>query len=256
MTKGFTPPYSVSGRSALVPDPPWHYAGRVISMEARVDPDAAASFLPATMGAATGRAFGHWCEWQATTDGRELLDPAYALYNEFFLLLEAERDGAPALYCPFIYVDQDIALVRGQLQGWPKKLGSVNIAKSFAVDHPAAAPIRAGTRMGASVAVKDRRIAEAEWTYTGEAGARMGFLEIPTYGEVGHPTLIGGPDRGEPRLVRQDVSATAIGDLHAIDCGLRTYPSPNDELADLAPQATGAGSVCDFALTVVGVRDD
>lgn len=255
MTKGFMPPYSESGRSSLVKAPPWHYAGRIITLEARVDPERAKDFLPGRMIEPTGRAFGHFCEWQATTDGSELLDPVYALYDEFFVLLEAKLDGEQALYCPFIYVNLDIALVRGLMQGWPKKQASVCIAKSFDLDHPAAAPIRAGTCMGASVAVKDRRIAEAEWSFTGEEGERLGFLSIPTYGEVGRPTLIGGPDRGTPALVRQEVSRSVIGPIHAAEGVIRTFPSPGDELGDLALAATGKAAVCEFALTVEGVRN-
>jgi hypothetical protein len=69
----------------------------------------------------------HFADWQATTDGRELLNPVYAQYRETIVVVEIERpDGTLSLFnfCPFIWVDQDISLVRGYLQGWPKKLGS------------------------------------------------------------------------------------------------------------------------------------
>lgn len=255
MLDGFTPPYTHSGLSSLVHAPPWHYAGRIVSLAVEVEEEAAARFLPLGFGAATGRAFGHFCEWQATTDGWELRDPAYALYNEFFLLIEAERDGDNRLFCPFIYVDQDISMVRGHLQGWPKKMGVIRITRSYGLDHPAAAPIAAGTRMGASVAVKDRRLAEAEWEFTGRDGTRIGFLATPTFGLVGQPTLIGGPDAGSPRLVRQAVSDTAIGPVHQAKGEMRLYPGPRDEMGDMTIVSTRAVTVCDFALTVTGVTE-
>ncbi|MEQ1898399.1 MAG: acetoacetate decarboxylase family protein [Vicinamibacterales bacterium] len=34
-----------------------------------------------------------------------------------------------AAYCPFIFVDQDTALMRGLAQGWPKQIGSVWITR-------------------------------------------------------------------------------------------------------------------------------
>ena len=139
--QGLTSPYTPSGCSALVPPPPWHYAGDVVSLALDVDQGRADALLPDGFGRATGHAYGHFCEWQATTDGSELLDPVYAQYREFFILIEAERDGALALFCPFIYVDQDISMVRGLLQGWPKKMGSVWVTRSYEDlgDHPAAA---------------------------------------------------------------------------------------------------------------------
>ena len=45
--------------------------------------------------------------------------------------------------CPFIWVDRDFALTRGWLQGFPKKLGSIWITRTFGLDSPAD-PGRAG----------------------------------------------------------------------------------------------------------------
>ena len=235
--------------------PPWHYAGRVMSLAVEVDPDTAGRFLPGDFGDSTGRAYGHFCDWQATSNGAELLDPAYAQYKEFFYLLEAERNGERRLFCPFIYVDQDIAMVRGLLQGWPKKIGSVWITRSYGFDHPAAARIGNGIRLGASLAVKDRRLAEARIELTGEPGERIGFLAIPTFGIVGEPTLVGGPDRGRQRLVRQAVSHTSIGTIHGAKGELKLFESPWDELGQLVPACTREAAICEFALTVTGAME-
>ncbi len=70
---------------------------------------AAEALLPPGVGSATGVGAAHVCEWQATTDGSELL---YAQYKELFVLIEADCAAGPALYCPFIYVDQDIVPIR------------------------------------------------------------------------------------------------------------------------------------------------
>src|SRR5579859_1453133 len=116
MLHGFTPPYTPTAKSSLVPPPPWHYAGQVLSLAFTVEGSVAQGLLPDGLGKATGRGAGHFCEWQATTDGSELTDPIYAQYKEFIALIEAERDGTCALYCPFIYVDQDVSMVRGWTQ--------------------------------------------------------------------------------------------------------------------------------------------
>jgi acetoacetate decarboxylase len=35
--KGFAPPYTESGRSALIPNPPWFYSGDLLTVEYRTD---------------------------------------------------------------------------------------------------------------------------------------------------------------------------------------------------------------------------
>ena len=37
-SQGFLPPYTESGRSALVPEMPWHYSGNLLTVEYRTDP--------------------------------------------------------------------------------------------------------------------------------------------------------------------------------------------------------------------------
>lgn len=252
MLSGLTPPYTPSGRSALVAPPPWHYAGQILSLAFPVDRAAAQALLPDGFGTATGRAVGHFCDWQATTEGWELLDPIYAQYREFFVLIEAERADGPGLYCPFIYVDQDISLARGWLQGWPKKLGSVWMTRSYELDHKAAAPRRAGTQLGATLAVKDRRLAEAVVTLDGSEGRRLGFLATPTFGLVAAPTLIGGADPGTPRLARAIVEDAVAGTFAGGTAELAFHPSPRDELAAIAPTGPVEASIGAFAFTITG----
>jgi hypothetical protein len=252
---GFTPPYTPTGRSSLADAPPWHYAGQILSLAFEVARDPVRTLLPEGFGTATGRAYGHFCEWQACTDhGNELVDPIYAQYKEFFVLIEAESEhvAGAALYCPFIYVDQDISMARGWMQGWPKKLGSVWMTRTYpGLDRPAAAPIRSGTRFGASLAVKDRRLAEAAVSLTGDPALPIGFLALPTFGLVGSPTLIGAPSSGSQTLVRATIPDKMQGPSYAADLTtLAFFASPRDELSQLAPKALRAASLSTFALTL------
>jgi Acetoacetate decarboxylase (ADC) len=252
MLAGFTPPYTPSGCSSLVPEPPWHYAGQVMSLAFGVNREAAQSFLPDGFGAATGNAACHFCEWQWTTDGSELLDPIYAQYKECFVVIEADRDGARALYCPFIYVDQDMSMVRGWLQGWPKKVGSVWMTRSYDLDHPAAAPVRESMRFGAGLSVKDRRLAEAAITLGSGAVEPIGFLAMPTFGLIGSPTLIGRPGAGDRKLARAAVELTTRGPAYGATGALQFFESPRDELCVLRPRSVTAASLSTLALTVIG----
>jgi hypothetical protein len=190
MPTGYTAPFTPRGLASLVAPPPWHYCGWLLNVEFECDPARAAGFVPREVGVATGRGAVHFADWQATTDGSELLDPILSQYRETIVLVEVTRpDGTGANFCPLIYVDQDISMVRGLLQGWPKKHGSTWLTRSLPLDHPAAAPLRAGTRLAASLAVKDRRLIEARLVLTGKPAAPIGFAARPTWGTVGWPDL-------------------------------------------------------------------
>ena len=84
-----------------------------------------------------GRAAALFIDWQSCTDGGgQLLDPSRSQYKEFFLVVNALLDGEQVTTCPYIWVDRDFALVRGWVQGFPKKLGSVWMTRTFGLDCP------------------------------------------------------------------------------------------------------------------------
>ncbi len=253
MLRGFTPPFTPRGSASLVSPPPWHYAGWLLSIAFECDPARAAPFLPAELGAATGRGTIHFAEWQATTDGAELLDPIQSQYRETIVLLDLARpDGTLANFCPLIYVDQDVSLLRGLLQGWPKKMGSTWLTRSLPLEHPAAAPLRAGTRLGATLAVKDRRLVEARLELTGRPGRPLGFAARPTYGTVGWADVTT-PDRPPAlRFVRPTV-AGRVGDAwHEATAELAFLDVPREELSDLGLRRATDASAGWIGITITG----
>jgi len=253
MPTGFTPPFTPRGLASLVAPPPWHYCGWLLNVEFECDPARAAAFVPGEVGAATGRGAIHFADWQATTDGSELLDPILSQYRETIVLLELTRlDGTAANFCPLIYVDQDVSMLRGLLQGWPKKLGSTWLTRSLPLDHPAAAPLRAGTRLGATLAVKDRRLAEARLELTGRAGEAIGFAARPTWGTVGWADLT---RPGEPpalRYLRPVVAARTGGAWHEASAELAFHETPREELADLGLRRATRASAGWLGITITG----
>ncbi len=256
MLHGFTPPYTPGGLASLVPPPPWHYAGWLLSVEFECDPARAAGFVPGSVGVATGRGTVHFSDWQATTDGSELLDPIQSQYRETIVVLELTRpDGTLANFCPLIYVDQDVSLLRGLLQGWPKKMGSTWLTRSLPLDHPAAAPLRAGTRLGATLAVKDRRLVEARLELTGRPGEPLGFVARPTYGTLGFPDLTR-PDRApELRHVRSLVTGRVGDAWHEARAELAFLEAPREELAELKLRGATRASAGWVGITITGAAD-
>ncbi len=256
MLHGFTPPFTPRGLASLLPPPPWHYAGWLLNVEFECDQARAAGFVPASVGAATGRGTIHFSDWQATTDGSELLDPIQSQYRETIVVLELARpDGTLANFCPLIYVDQDVSMLRGQIQGWPKKMGSTWLTRSLPLDHPAAAPLRAGTRLGATLAVKDRRLVEARLELTGRPGEALGFVVRPTYGTVGFPDLTRPERAPELRHLRSVVTGRVGEAWHEARAELAFLETPREELADLRLRGATRASVGWLGITITGAAE-
>ena len=62
-----------------------------------------------------------------TAEDGEYLDPIRSQYRETIILLSASYEGSPVGSCPFIWVDQDVSLMRGLVQGWPSKLARLGL---------------------------------------------------------------------------------------------------------------------------------
>ncbi len=251
----FTAPFTESGRSAIVPAPPWHYAGWLINVAVACDTAQSAAIVPPPLGRLTGKGCIHFADWQATTDGRELVDPVYAQYRETIVIVEIERpDGALFNFCPFIWVDQDISLIRGLLQGWPKKLGSTYLTRSLPIDHAAAAPLKAGSRLGASLTVKERRLIEAGLELTGNPGHPYGFLANRTIGTVGWPDLTRPEQRPELKWLLPDIRGKVMSDLHEAEASIRILPHPVEELSLLGDLKAAGASVGWAGITITGAQ--
>lgn len=256
MLKGFYPPYTPSGKSSLLASPPWHYAGQVLTLAYEVDIDIAQTFIPKGLGVATGNAYAHVCEWQSTSDGWELEDPIYAQYKEYLVLIELKTESGEILnFCPLIWVDQDLAIARGILQGWPKKLGQVWMTRSYDLQHRAAAYPQAGTVIGASVACKDRRLADIKATLTEDEGERFGFLSNPVINLAGSPSVVDGTHEATFSLLQASVSDVVLGPMQSGTADLQYFEAPHDELAALAPIGKVKASLGQVAITISGATE-
>lgn len=219
----------------------------------RYDTVQTAALVRPELGRLTGSGCIHFVEWQATTDGSELIDPIYAQYRETIVIAEIERpDGKLYNFCPFIWVDQDISLIRGLLQGWPKKIGSTYLTRSLPLEHAAAAPLKKGSRMGATLAVKDRRLIEASLTLTGKAGSPYGFLANRTIGTIGWPDLTRPAEYPELRWVLPDIQGKVSSDWHDAEAAITVLPHPVEELSLLGGLQAERASVGWVGITVAG----
>jgi acetoacetate decarboxylase len=252
--RGYTLPLSPTGRSSLVPPPPWHFTGEVLYIEYRADPDAVRRLLPVALrdGEIDGRAAAMFSDWQSCTDGgAELLDPVRAQHREFNVILSCSWRGAPVVRCPFCWVDSDVSLVRGLIQGFPKKLGSIALTRSFGLGR-ADAPIQPGSSFAGTVAAGHRRLAEARVTLA-EPAELPDLMRRPMIHTRQFPAWT--PDAETvSELVTGGSSDQSAANVWRGDASLAFFESPTDELASLAPVEIFAGYRFSFAETLTAGR--
>ena len=237
-------PQTPSGRSSLLPPPPWHYSGEMITVEYRADPARVAELLPegaSLAGDDPGAVALIWADWQSAGDDlAETLDPVRSQYKECFAVIRCEWDDATWSRCPFIWVDKDFAMVRGYHQGYPKKLGDIWMTRPITVGR-AGPRLEPGGRFGATLSAGGRRLADARITLTHQVDS-PGFVNA-------HPMLHnrfwpaiesdGAPSMDE--LVTMRGYDGEIADVWAADATLDILESPYDELHLLSPEEVIGG---------------
>lgn len=241
---GFMFPRSATGRSSIIPNPPWHYSGAMLTVEYRTDPAAVAELLPPPLSLADedpGAVAVIWADWQSCSDTfEELLDPVRSQYLECFVVVRCKYRGETYSRCVYIWVDKDFAMVRGHHQGYPKKMGQMSLTRPVNVGRagPRLAP---GGRFGATCAAYERRLIEATFTITGTAPS-PGFVN-------GHPMIhhrlmprIEGDGRDSlSELVTMRGYDAEVGPTYSGDATIRLFDSPVEELTRLHPLETIGG---------------
>jgi len=237
-------PRTATGKSGILPSVPWHYSGELITLEYRTDVDAVRALLPDDVELADedpGAVAAIWADWQSCSDDfNEILDPVRCQYKEMFLVIRCKYRGKQYSRCVFIWVDKEFAIIRGQHQGYPKKLGTIQMSKPAYVGK-GGPRLEVGQTFGATVAAFDRRLAEATFTITGEA-EQPGFINsLPMVHHRWYPAVeTNGQDSIEEVVTMSGYDAE-LGRCFQGDFTLDYFESPVEELTTLAPRELIAG---------------
>ncbi len=235
---GFMYPRSPTGAAGILPNPPWHYSGEMLTIEYRTDPANVAELLPDALDLADedpGAVALIWADWQSCSDSfEELLDPARSQYKEVFVVIRCKYQGATYSRAAYIWVDKDFAMARGHLQGYPKKMSEIWLTRPVTMGK-AGPRLEPGGRFGATVSTWGRRIAEARFTITGTSET-AGFVnghpmihsrQMPAIESDGRDSL--------DELVTMSGHDVELGPVFSGDAELDIFDNPTEELARLAP---------------------
>jgi acetoacetate decarboxylase len=237
--QGFMFPRSATGRSSLVPSPPWHYSGAMLTVEYRTDPAAVAELLPAPLSLADddpGAVAIIWADWQSCSDTfEELYDPVRSQYLECFVVVRCTYRGETYSRCVYIWVDSDFAMVRGHHQGYPKKLGQMWMTRPVTVGK-AGPRLEVGGRFGAVCSAYGRRLIDARFEITGESD-HTGFVNgHPMIHHRLMPAIEGDGTDSLHELVTMRGYDAEVGRCFRGDASIELFDSPVEELTRLAPR--------------------
>ncbi len=126
------PPFTRSGRSSLVPEGPWIYGLTGISAHVKVDQESIREVLPKGVEPVDGDALLYISEIVSVSERWPELNieaPDLVQYHEATILIRARYGGKTYLYCPYMWVDTDLSLMRGYLAGFPKKIAKIHLTK-------------------------------------------------------------------------------------------------------------------------------
>jgi acetoacetate decarboxylase len=251
--QGWTLPQTATGRSSIVAPPPWHYSGEIIAVDFNADQAAIAALLPdgltPTPEGTVSVVFADWCS-ASDHDERVLADPAVGQYHEAYLVLHALRGDKRLGRVPFIWVDSELSLLRGQIQGFPKKLGQIAMTKPVSLGRGGVRKEK-GAVFTAHATSHGRRVltASVDLLDTTERLPRAATLPLI------HTRLFPAIDRPEPAVheyQRSEISDFACGTIYTGSAKLALGDTEYEELSPLAPLTVGTGYVFSMAFSVVG----
>ena len=255
--RGLPFPRTESGDASMLPPVPWHYSGDLLTVEYRTDPANVRAVLPGDVQLANpdedpGAVAFIWADWQSCgDDGAELLDPVRSQYKEAFVVVRCRFEGNLYSRCVFIWVDKDFALMRGYLQGYPKKLGSIHQTRPVTVGR-AGPRLEPGATFAMTLAAADRRLANATVTLEGPASSN-GFVN-------GHAMLhhrwfprieLDGRDSLDEVVTMSGINVE-LGPAYAGTATLELLSSPSEELVRLAPEEIIGGYFRSVGTTFAG----
>lgn len=241
---GFYYPRTPSGKAGILPPVPWHYSGEFITFEYRTDVDAVRALLPDDLELADedpGAVAAIWADWQSCSDDfNEVLDPIRSQYKEMFIVVRCKFRGQHYSRCLFIWVDKDFALLRGQHQGYPKKLGSIHQSRPIVLGK-AGPRLEPGGMFGCTLAAYDRRLAEGRFTIREEA-TTPGFVNgMPMVHHRWYPAIETNGEDSLAEVVTMRGYDGAMGRCFKGDIELAYFESPVEELTSIAPKEVIAG---------------
>lgn len=253
--KGFMLPLTPEGRSSVVDAPPWYYGGEVIQLVFRTDAKQAKALIPPPLeiGPEPGQGILWFTEWVSVSEDNPdlaFVNPERAVYRECLFMLQCSFRGEVGYIVPYIWVDNDFTLMRGFVQGFPKKLGRIYLTKLSALN-PKVGGRRAGAKLKGICEAHGEKIVEGSLIL--KRKAEPSELPPVKYYLMRHfPDIESVGKAAVHELVVTEVSDVQVADAWAGDADVRVFESAVEEVSRLAPLEMRGGFYNSIGLKIHG----
>lgn len=130
--KGFTLPLSPEGTAALVEAPPWGFGGDSLDISFKVDLETFRRFLPEPfeLSSKPGLISITFVDMTSLSNpDLAYANPERTQYRECLIKMHCKFKNQEGWFVPLSWVDRDFSLLRGFIQGFGKKLGTIHLTK-------------------------------------------------------------------------------------------------------------------------------
>jgi acetoacetate decarboxylase len=153
---------------------------------------------------------------------------------------------------PFIWVDSELSLLRGQIQGFPKKMGQIAMTRPVELGRGGVRKEK-GATFAAHATSHGRRVVTASVTIEGTSDRLPRAATLPLV----HSRLFPSVDRPEPAVRELQLGSIANFECGAVHTGKATLAfgaTEYEEIEGLGPVSVGTGHVFSMAFSVTGGR--
>jgi acetoacetate decarboxylase len=150
---GYSPPLSPTGSASIVLPPPWYFGTEGIHVRLEADAEAFRNHLPEPLRPSDEPnlievVFREMSTVSGAAPEQHVDHPEVTNFRECLIRMSCTFEGKKGWYIPYSWVDNDTALVRGLIQGFPKKIASLHLTR-FSEANPKVGGRRRGARLGA-----------------------------------------------------------------------------------------------------------
>jgi acetoacetate decarboxylase len=244
---------SPGSASRLVAPPPWHFSGHFVCADFRCDPARIAGFLPPQIApdpdGSASLVFGDWVS-ASDADPRVSADPARGQYHETYVVAYGRYGERRVGRIAAIWVDNDLSLVRGLIQGFPKKLAQIHMTKEVTLGK-AGARRAPGQRFVGHCSMLGARLTHLEVVLDDAVDELPAAVATPLLHTRYWPSISGGaPSVHE--LTRGTIDEFEIRDVYRGTADVRLFEHDYEELEAFQPVSVEHGYVGSVAFSITG----
>lgn len=253
--RGYSLPLTPKGHSSIVEPPPWYYGGEVMELIFRTKGEKARELIPPPLaiGPEPGKGIVWFVEWVSVSESNPelaFINPERSVYQECLVMIQCSYKGEPGYIVPYIWVDNDFTLMRGFIQGFPKKLSRIYRSR-FSELNMKVGGKRAGAKIKGICEAHGERLVEGSLVLTQLADTSE-LPPIKFYLMRHFPSIEDPSKPAVHELVLSEITDFRVADVWAGSADVVFFESKSEEISDLVPVEMLGGFYYAIGLTIHG----